>query len=157
VSNANNNRQWVRYFLISAGILLLVTSVAKFISAGGSARILENPDPVFAISFRYVFWFVGAIETIIALVCFFDKRLGLQASLVAWLATSLLFYRFGSVLVGYHKPCNCLGNLTDALRISPQTADTTMKIILAYLLIGSYSTLFWLWRQRKRASTSALA
>ncbi len=23
-----------------------------------------------------------------------------------------------------------------------------MKIILAYLLIGSYATLFWLWRQR---------
>jgi len=26
-----------------------------------------------------------------------------------------------------------------------------MKIILAYLLIGSYATLFWLWRQRKNA------
>jgi len=23
-----------------------------------------------------------------------------------------------------------------------------MKIILAYLLLGSYATLFWLWRQR---------
>jgi cbb3-type cytochrome oxidase subunit 3 len=26
-----------------------------------------------------------------------------------------------------------------------------MKIILAYLLIGSYATLFWLWRQHKKA------
>jgi len=26
-----------------------------------------------------------------------------------------------------------------------------MKIILAYLLIGSYATLFWLWLQRKKA------
>jgi cbb3-type cytochrome oxidase subunit 3 len=25
-----------------------------------------------------------------------------------------------------------------------------MKIILVYLLIGSYATLFWLWRQRKK-------
>jgi cbb3-type cytochrome oxidase subunit 3 len=41
-----------------------------------------------------------------------------------------------------------LGNLTDALHIPPQAADTAMKIILAYLLIGSYATLFWLWRQR---------
>jgi hypothetical protein len=24
-----------------------------------------------------------------------------------------------------------------------------MKIILAYLLIGSYATLFWLWRQKR--------
>jgi hypothetical protein len=44
-----------------------------------------------------------------------------------------------------------LGNLTDALHISPQTGDIAMKIILAYLLIGSYATLFWLWRQRGKA------
>lgn len=32
-----------------------------------------------------------------------------------------------------------------------------MKIILAYLLIGSYATLFWLWRQkRKEAVPSAV-
>jgi len=29
-----------------------------------------------------------------------------------------------------------------------------MKIILAYLLIGSYATLFWLWRQRKKSVSS---
>ncbi len=31
-----------------------------------------------------------------------------------------------------------------------------MKIILAYLLIGSYATLFWLWRQSKKAVSSAV-
>ncbi len=31
-----------------------------------------------------------------------------------------------------------------------------MKIILAYLLLGSYATLFWLWRQRKMAGSSAV-
>jgi hypothetical protein len=56
------------------------------------------------------------------------------------------------MLVGYHKPCSCLGNLTDALHIPPPMADTAMKIILAYLLIGSYATLFWLWRQRKKSA-----
>jgi cbb3-type cytochrome oxidase subunit 3 len=30
-----------------------------------------------------------------------------------------------------------------------------MKIILAYLLIGSYATLFWLWRQHKKATSTA--
>jgi hypothetical protein len=54
--------------------------------------------------------------------------------------------------VGWHKPCSCLGNLTDALHIPPQTADTAMKIILAYLLIGSYGNLFWLWRQCKKSA-----
>jgi hypothetical protein len=56
--------------------------------------------------------------------------------------------------MGYHKPCNCLGNLTDALHIPLQTADTAMKIVLGYLLIGSYAILFWLWRQRRIAPPS---
>ena len=76
--------------------------------------------------------------------------------LVVWLATSFLVYRIGLVWVGYKKPCPCLGNLTDALHIPPQTADTAMKIILAYLLIGSYATLFWLWRQRKKTVSSSV-
>ena len=30
-----------------------------------------------------------------------------------------------------------------------------MKIILAYLLIGSYATLFWLWTQHKKATPAS--
>ena len=51
--------------------------------------------------------------------------------------------------------CDVLGNLTDALHISPQTADTAMKIILGYLLVGSYGLLFWLWRQNRRVPTAS--
>src|ERR1022692_729687 len=46
------------------------------------------------------------------------------------------------------KLCACLGNLTDALHISPQTAETAMKIILGYLPLGSYCRLFWPYRRR---------
>jgi hypothetical protein len=94
---------------------------------------------------------VGGIEVAVALVCIFSKRTWLPAGLVAWLATGFLAYRIGLVAVGYHRPCSCMGNLTDALHIPPQTADTAMKIILAYLLIGSYASLFWLWRQHRKA------
>jgi hypothetical protein len=54
----------------------------------------------------------------------------------------------------YHKPCPCLGNLTDALHISPQTDNPLVKIILGYLLIGSYTTLFWLWWQIRKSPLS---
>jgi hypothetical protein len=92
---------------------------------------------------------VGVMELVVAMLCFFSRSIQLAVSCVAWLATNFLLYRFGFAWMGYHKPCSCLGNLTDALHIPPQTADTAMKIILAYLLIGSYATLFWLWRQRR--------
>ncbi len=139
-----------RFFIDSAGVLLTVTSCAKLISGFGNARILSNIDPILWMTFQHVFWIVGAAELGVALVCFFGKPLIFKAGLVALLATNVLFYRAGLVLIGYHRPCPCLGNLTDALHISPDFADMTMKIILVYLLIGSYATLFWLWRQSKK-------
>jgi len=146
-----NNRRPItlRLFIYSAGTLLLMTGVAKLISSHGTARILQNQDPILKMSFQRLFQIVGSIELAVASFCYFGRRLQLQTALVGWLATGFLIYRMGLNWVGYDKPCGCLGNLTDALRITPQTADTMMKITLAYLLIGSYGALFWLWRQNR--------
>jgi hypothetical protein len=140
-----------RWFLYSAAVVLLLAAAAKFISSTGHGKIVLAIDPLTGFQFHDLFRIVGSIEIAIALACFWSKRTWLSAGLVAWLTTSFLAYRIGLVLVGWHKPCSCLGNLTDALHISPQTADTAMKIILAYLLIGSYASLFWLWRQHGKA------
>jgi hypothetical protein len=143
-------------FIFLSGILILITAAAKVLSGFGSARVLQYDDPIFSISFQSLFLIAGAIELIIAVVCFIGNSFYLRISLIAWFSTCLLLYRFGVIWIGYHKPCPCLGNLTDALHISPQIADMAMKIILAYLLIGSYASLFWLWRQRKKAVPSAV-
>ena len=42
-----------------------------------------------------------------------------------------------------------MGNLTDALHLEPEVADNLMKVILAYLLLGSYSLLVWQWSAAK--------
>jgi hypothetical protein len=139
-----------RLFLYSAAAILLLTAAAKFVSSFGHVTILQTRDPLTGLQFQDLFRIVGGIETVVALMCIFSKRIWLPAGSVAWLATSFLAYRIGLVAVGYHRPCSCLGNLTDALHIPPQTADTAMKIILAYLLLGSYATLFWLWRQKRK-------
>jgi len=128
----------------------MITGTAKLISVSGNARLLQSPDPILSIPFRHVFLLVGVLELIVAAVCFFGKQVGLQAGLVALLATNFVVYRLGLIWVGYHKPCSCLGNLTDALHITQQTADTVMKIVLGYLLIGSHATLFWLWKEKRK-------
>jgi len=145
---------WVRFFFWSAGFLLLITAAGKLVSAAGHAHILENEDPLLSISFRRVFETVGLFEVVIALFCFFGKRPILKAVLVAWLATNFLVYRLGLLWIGYHKPCSCMGNLTDALHIPPEIAGIAMKIILFYLLLGSYATWFWLWRRDGKVKRS---
>ncbi len=123
------NMRLIRLFIILAGVLLLVTAIAILISSTGNAQVLKKIDPILSNSLQKVFWIVGAIELIVWLICLFGKRTGLQALLAAWLSTSFVVYRLGLLWVCYRKPCSCMGNLTDALRISPETADAVMKKI----------------------------
>jgi hypothetical protein len=146
-----------RRFIISAGVVLFITGIAKIWSGLGQARILAVPDPLLGIELGHLLSLVGTAEVVIALACFFSKRQQLLIGLVAWLATNFAVYRLGFLLMGWHRPCSCLGNLTDAIHISPQIADNVMKGVLAYLLIGSYTTMFLLWRQRKRVSAPVSA
>jgi hypothetical protein len=139
-----------RLFLYSTGAILLLTALAKLISSFGHESIFQTRDPLIALPFRNLFLIASGIELAVAVICLFSKRISLAAGFVAWLATSLGAYRLGLWKIGWHKPCNCLGSLTDAIHISPQTADAAMKIILAYLLVGSYATLFWHWRQTRK-------
>jgi len=145
----------IRFFTQSAGVILLATAAGKLVSANGSARILQIFDPILSITFRDVFVIISLIEIVVAFICLFGKQVRWQISLLVWLVTNFVIYRIGLFLIGYHKPCPCLGNFTDALYISQQTADTAMKIILAYLLIGSYTSLFWLWRQKRQAVSAS--
>jgi hypothetical protein len=150
VNSNSQNPLLIRIFLYSAGVSLFVTAIAKIISFNGSSGVLKLKDPVFGVSFNILLLIVGLLELLVALTCFLNSSVKLRALAVACLASNLLVYRIGLSWMNYKRPCHCLGNLTDALHIPPQTAETAMKIILLYLLLGSYNTLFWLWWQNKK-------
>ncbi|HEX5221421.1 MAG TPA: MauE/DoxX family redox-associated membrane protein [Verrucomicrobiae bacterium] len=134
-----------RWFRISAGAILIATGIAKIWSGLGSSKFLILVDPIVGVKFGQLMLMVGLAEIVIALLCFFSKRQTLALGLVAWISTNFVVYRLGLWWMGWKKPCSCLGNLTDALHISPQTADNIMKVVLAYLFIGSYVLLFREW------------
>jgi hypothetical protein len=136
----------IRLFVLSAGVLLFVTALAKLLTARGTARVLLSPDPIFAIPFREVLLAVAVLELLVALSCLLGSGLRLQVLLVACLSTNFVSYRVGLWLMGWHGPCGCLGTLTGALHVSPETADAVMKIILSYLLVGSYAALYYVSR-----------
>lgn len=138
--------RYASWFVLSAGGILLITGVAKVASATGSARVLQTSDPFLAISLRNELFLVGMLELTIACFCLLSRQPKIGTYAVAWLATGFLVYRVGLWSIGWQHPCHCMGNLSDALRMSPQVADRVMKFVLAYLLVGSYLTLasqFW--------------
>jgi len=140
------------WFVRSVGVLLVISSAAKIISASGSARVLATLDPIFAVSFRNVFLVVGAIELFVALICFFKLNINLKIGVITWLTLNILLYRIVLWAIGYQKPCACLGTLTEELHIQPGIADMAMKAVLAYFLIGSCVALCLIRRQKEGVS-----
>ena len=145
--------QW-RWFIKSAGIVLSITGIAKAFSATGPARALDIADPLIGIKFRDLLLLVGLTELLIAFFCLFTDKRQFSLLAVAWISGNFLVYRLGLWFIGWHWPCGCMGSLSDVLHISPAAGDTIMKLVLAYLLAGSYSTLLRQWR-KDRAARSA--
>jgi hypothetical protein len=139
-----------RIYILTVGIFLIVVSSAKLWSTFGTAGILTTEDPVFGISFRVLLVVAAVFELAIGLVCLWHSNPVVPAALTAWFGLSVLIYRVGMFMAGWEKPCPCLGSLTDALHLSPSTAETTAHILLTYFLVGSCAIVAANWRQRGR-------
>jgi hypothetical protein len=145
----------IRMFILTSGVILAISATAKIVSAFGNAGVLASPDPVFKVAYRYVFLAVGTVELIVAILSFASKRIRSLLLLIAWVATCCAVYRFGLILIQYEKPCICLGTLTEALHISPGSADAGLQIALLYMMAGSYWGLWYLWRTEKKGAACA--
>jgi len=130
--------------------MLSVTLIAKLVSASGHARMLNELDPVFSISNRKLMVLAAVVELVVAAVCFFGKRPAIKSGSLIWLASIFIAYRVGLHFLDAGKHCPCLGNLTDALHIRPETADIALKGVLLYFLIGGVVTSYWLRFHSKR-------
>jgi hypothetical protein len=140
-----------RIFILISGVIFSIVAIAKIISALGTQELLRQTDPLIGLSFRNLFLLAGWVELGIAASCILIDKNKFNALLIAWASTFFAAYRAGLWLLKWKRPCHCLGNLTDTLHISPQTADIVTKILLAYLFLGSYATLLWLWHQSQKA------
>lgn len=141
------------WFVLSSGYILLLAGAAKVVSILGSARLLDQPDALTGIRLRVLLAVVGGVELVTGMVIVIARKRTIAVGLIAWMAGCFVSYRVGLWLVGGKKPCPCLGNLTDALRIPPDLADMLIRVVLAYLLVGSYAVLLSRLRQQKPISS----
>ena len=144
-----------RLYLWTVGVLLGITGTAKVVTLLGSAAILDTSDPLVGLPFWYLLLVSGVAEMCVTLLCFSARRAELPLMLTAWVGTGFLLYRWGLWFIGWHHPCACMGSLAGMLHLSDQAADNIMKVILAYLLIGSYTMLLWEWRRGRLGSPPA--
>jgi len=142
---------WLKPFRVTAGLILAITGLAKVAAVtAGHAKLLDAADPITGLHFRHLMLGAGGLELVVASVCLCAKRQTLAPTCIAWLATVLFVYRLGLWGAGWHLPCSCLGNFTDAIHVPPMVADNVMKGVLAYLLVGSYVAVLHLWWKNTR-------
>jgi hypothetical protein len=139
--------QWSKTFIWSACIIFAITGLAKVISATGSAEILGQKDPIFGMPFRYLLLLVGVIELAVPACWFSGCNHSTLLAATALISTNLLLYRLSLLLIGYRKPCPCLGSLTSEINISPRLADLIMKTVLLYLTTFSYIELYRMFKK----------
>ncbi len=129
--------RWLQMFQGSAAVVLGLTAVCKLVSVGGEARILGVADPIFYfLTTRQLLLITATIEMIVALYLLKGAHSITKSSLILWLATAFIAYRVGLWLMHY-KGCACLGTVSQWLPVSPATVDLLMKVVLAYLTLGS--------------------
>ena len=88
----------IKLFIYSAGGILFVAALIRFLIAAGGAQVLASPEPLIGIPLRYAVLTVGAFELLVALICLFGKHLLFQIGWLAWLSADFLVYRIGLLL-----------------------------------------------------------
>lgn len=141
----------MKLYCAITGTIFTITGVAKVAAVLSShAELFFVADPITGLQFRYLMLVAGVLELLLATVCYSVRCQTYTPIIIAWFATSMLAYRLGLWAMGWHRPCPCLGNFTDAIHVSPVVADSIMKGIMAYLLASSYGVVFYRWWKGKQ-------
>ena len=129
---------FVRLYLRSVALLLLIAAVGKLFMVSGSAAALNEAAPsIFSfMSYRDLLLIAAAVELLVAVFVLKRTMQPVSALLaVSTLATILVCYRVFLKAVGIEGPCDCLGDL------GPIKGAPIATGILCYAFIGSYGFL----------------
>jgi hypothetical protein len=142
-----------RWFLLSAGGILLFGGITRLLEVFGNAQQLEISDPIVLIPFRQLLVYVGIMELVVAYLCLFTNKKTLSLSLVALLVIIYAIYRAGLWKMGWYHPYLILANLIETLNISPFMADGVATASSIFLLIGSVRVL---WIENRETYAAAI-
>ena len=137
--------KWIKPFLLCAGGILLMAALTRLLIAAGNMQALALPDPLLGIPLRYAVLIVGAFELVVALICLFGRRIGLQIGWLAWLGTNYIVVWIGLLAMHIHPQATGIGIFTDPLQIHRGLTGYVFAVIPFLLALGSYAAAISFW------------
>ena len=137
--------KWIKPFLLCAGGILLMAALTRLLIASGNMQALALPDPLLGVPLRYTMVIVGALELVVALICLFGRRVGLQIGWLAWLGTNYVVVWIGLLAMHIHPQATGIGIFTDPLQIHRGLTGCVFAIVPFFLALGSYTATISLW------------
>ncbi|HUZ08284.1 MAG TPA: hypothetical protein VMV89_12460 [Candidatus Paceibacterota bacterium] len=141
--------KWIRYFIPTVGVILLAAALTRFVIAAGNAQVLALPDPMLGIPLRVTVLMVGGFELVVALICLFGRRIGLQTGWLAWLGTNYVVFWIGLAWQHCSPQGTCIGSLTDPLRLYYGATGYILQFLPFGLALGSYAALVQPWLAKR--------
>ena len=138
-------------------VFFCITSVLKIVSTLGAAKVLAVADPLLAfLTTRQILLLAAALEILVAGCLWFDRFDRYRPWLTIWLISLIFTYRMGLVVIGYHGPCSCLGNIFEWYPALEKWANPMMWTAIVCVFFVSA---FALWHDpaRKRTSEKSLS
>jgi len=119
--------------------------IGNLVGGLADVQILDLPDPIFNVPFRYLMLILGMVQLVTAYVALFtpSKRFGL--ALATWVSLNFIFYRVGLWYMGWRHSS---GFLIESLGFSLSVTDMTMSLASSLLLISSGAGLWLGWERR---------
>lgn len=122
--------------------MLVTVGLAKIVlGKQAPLNLLTEKNPIFSIQNQYIYFVVGAVETVIGVGCFFVPNARIPAMGIVWLAGNVLLYRFGLWWLDYKGQCNCLGSIGEVFKLTSEQVEWISIVCLGVLIVGSFSVI----------------
>lgn len=126
------------WFLVSVGLLLFLTSAAKFVALTQHKPFLAGEDPLFTfLATRQTLAIAATLELAVAGWMFARRRQCVTLLVCSWLVYVFICYRSLSKVGFGARTCPCLGGVLDWTGISPSILNAIPVVMLWYMGVGS--------------------
>jgi Methylamine utilisation protein MauE len=127
----------IKFYFYSIASLLILTAVAKLISATGTSQGLSTKDPVFGITVQHLLEGVGMMELFVAAFLLISRNTGYKSMVALGVSACFLMYRAAYWLNAPEQPCPCLGTITERLHMNKDVLSAMMLVFAIYMFLGN--------------------